>query len=318
MDTKLFKAFTAYRNLAGVTLTPSEFSTFEDWIVEDPSPTSWSSIGFAYVQGEELFIDVQGGGYIALVQYNERILPAAVQKEKIALRVADIEGRDGRKIGKKQYAQVRDDVILELLPGAFIKRKLIPVMFRQDRMFLFSSSAKMCDDVMLLLQRSFANANRFNMSSLANCVTGNIGGAITTLAKEGEVDQYGDKFIVNNSAVLKGPAKQTIRIKDKDIQSDDVSRLLKQEYDVTQIGVDFYESGEDEPAASLVLNDKLVFTRFVIAGVKGVRGQDEKDVADTFIATAWMTIRLADVIASLTTKVMGGLKSDAAEDDDDL
>lgn len=309
----IFKSFTPYLNNSGRSFRSSDFNAFDEHEVEDPSPTSWGSVGYAQVVNEELCIDVQGAGFLAMVQFNERILPGSVQKEKIAERLADIEHRDGRKPGKKEYAQVRDEVILELLPEAFIKRKLIPVLFVKDRLFIFTTSAKKCDDTLLLLQRSMPG-DSLAPGNLMNAVPNNITGTLTTITKEGTTRVDNEDYDINpffqtsNAAVLKGENKQTIRIKDKEIGSHDVQTLMKQDYEITAVALDYFEPAMTDPDATIVLTDKLTVSKFVVNGVAGERSKDEKDEQDTFINTAWMAARLVNSVTSLIIEVMGGLK----------
>lgn len=310
----LFKAFTPYLNNTGKPFRSVDFVAFDEHEVEDPSPTSWGSVGFARFAGDELFIDVQGAGFMAMVQFNERILPGSVQKEKIAERLAAMEEQDGRKAGKKQYAQVRDDVIMEMLPMALIKRKLIPVLFIGERLFIFTTSAKKCDDTLLLLIRAMP-ADTISASPLMNCVTNNIVGTLTTMAKEGGSetdfadghDRY-DTFETTDVAVIKGENKETIRIKDKDIDARDVQELLKQKYELSALGLSFIEAGDTEHSATIVLTDKLIVSRFALSEVKEARSTNDKDEQDTFINTAWMTAKMVDSVTDLITHVMGGLK----------
>ena len=317
MDAKLFKSFTPYI-LTGKQdhqFKEAEFYDFADEIAEDPGKTMWSSIGFMKIDGEAPVIDVQGAGFVAVVEIAERILPASVQKEKIKVRVDDIQERDGRKVGKKEYAQIRDEVILELLPVALIRRKRVPLLFTKGRILMFGTSAKTCDDIMLLLGRSFSGKlwESFKPLPLVNLVNNNVVGTLTALSKEGETsreDQHGevrDFFSVDNSILLKGASKQSIRVKDKDVNSADVQNLLKQEYDVMQLGLNFYQAGSTDADASFVLTDKMTFVRLALSGAPGTSEADEKDKADAFLSHSWLTARLGNGIVDLAIDLMGGL-----------
>lgn len=322
MDSKLFKAFTPFVNRAASPVSVKlDLSEHE---VEDPSPTSWSSIGFANIFEGEFVVDVQGAGKLVAIQFNERMLPGAVQREKMAEKLLYIEEQTGRKPGKKEYAQIRDDVALELLPKAFIKRKTVPILFIKDKVLVFTSSAKKADDAIALLYRVIGDDKKFEPALLSNLVDGNITGALTTLAKEGVTPDDGGgeepSFETNNSVVLKGGNKQTIRVKDKPVSSDDVSTLLKQEYEVVSLGLDYVEPGEIDASASFVLTEKLIVQRLALLDVADVRDKDAKNEADTFLATAWLIARMTDKIVDLITETMGGRREEeqAAEDDDEL
>lgn len=307
---KLFKGFTPYRQLGTVVMPTHE--TLSKFPIQEPHSTAWSSSGFAEVMDEELVLDVQGGGTLAMFQVNERILPGSVIKEKIVERVKDIQERDGRKVGKKQFAEIRDDVTMQLLPGAFIRRKFVPVLFRNDLVFIFTGSAKLCDSVASSLVLSMDEG--FALSHVGALVEASVGGALTTLAKEESLTgpDNSSAFWVNNSLVLSGGDKQTIRIKDKGIGSHDVQELLKQDYQVKQLGLTFGEDEATEGDADFVLSDKFIFTGMKLLGTKDSGKNSETDAADILISTAWLTATMASRIVALAVEMCGGYRDTVA------
>lgn len=59
-----------------------------------------------------------GGALIAL-RREDKVLPAAAIRERVALRVDEIESREHRKLGRKAREAVRDEIIRIMLPQAF-------------------------------------------------------------------------------------------------------------------------------------------------------------------------------------------------------
>lgn len=55
----------------------------------------------------------------------ERLLPAAVVGEALDERVADIEAREGRSIERRERRQLREEVLLDMLPRAFTRSRRI-------------------------------------------------------------------------------------------------------------------------------------------------------------------------------------------------
>lgn len=328
MDIKLFKAFTPHVNRAlhAVRLDALNAAVAE-WPAADPAGSSWRYMGFAEVSPNEHVIDVQGVAKLCLVQLNERILPGAVLREKVAERAASIMEREGRKAGKKEWAQIRDEVEFELLPTAFIRRKLIPVMFVSEMVLIFTSSSKVCDDVVTLLLRATNNGQEsLVLHRVADLVQNDIGGALRALAVDGEnADAEENRFLaVGSTITLRGADKQQITVKDKDVASHDVSQLLAQDYSVTKLGVDMLTPGETDPEATFVLSDKLVFTGFKTAGVTSSREKGDEAIAAAFFSTAWLTAQTAYAAVDTTIALMGGLtpaeapKTAPAGSDDDL
>ncbi len=326
MEAKLFKNVTTYRNLAGRYLYSEHFDKFDEHPSEDPSGGQWRTLGFAPISTNEYWIDVQGAGKLCLVQLNERILPGAVQKEKIVERLASIELREGRKVNKKEYASIRDDVAMELLPKAFIRRKLIPVLFRGDRVYVFSSSAKLCDDVTGLLVGTINDPAVLVMAQLGTCVESAPAAVLTAMAKENSGADFSEsyRFEATFGAVLKGADKKAIRIKDVDINGHDVHSLLEQDYTVVQLDVAWFDGENSGAVATLTINERLVITKLVLEGIKGVDVKaSAADKADAFISTAWLVATTLGAIVNTLIESMGGLRKEpvkpaVADEDDDL
>lgn len=230
----------------------------------DPSGTQWSSAGLVEpFPGEGLKVDLQGAGTLMLVQLNDRILPSKVRDELLAKKVEHLQQLEGRKVTKKEYRQLRDEAEGDLLPKAFIRRTLVPILFvnfgSDTAMLVCTSSHKKADDIAALLM-DFFNDTTFvpwkiqTDRPLENC--------LTTLVKHGELpEDYG--FEADSFAVLRGEKKKTIRIKDKSLGDQDLDALWKQDYAVSELGVSRF-NGEFED--TFVVTDAMVFKSMRVAG----------------------------------------------------
>lgn len=313
MDIKIFKAFHTY--LMDTLPTLGNLHKLQDHCTVDPEGSQWRTLGFAPVtinadsEDAEFAMDVQGAGILCVAQLNERILPGAVHREKMIERIAQITAREGRKPGKKEYAEIRDEVAQDLLPKSHIRRKLVPVLFAHGRMLVFTSSAKLCDDVVTLVGRALhGEMEAVRMRALGGSVKADIDSRLTEIAWDGvsDSDESYAYLQAMDSAVLKGDDKQVIRIKGKDVGSADVHGLLQQGYQVTQLGLELVDGSDI--AVTFSLNSHLVVTGFTLPDAKNkVRGKDEKDAADTFLATAWLVAQATHSALDVITNTMGGI-----------
>lgn len=73
--------------------------------------------------GESLVHEVSGCQLISL-QTEEKVLPAAVVGEVVAERAQDLEAREQRPVRRSERSKLRDEVLLELLPRAFSRRRV--------------------------------------------------------------------------------------------------------------------------------------------------------------------------------------------------
>lgn len=324
MDAKLFKTFTPLVNLAtSKTAIQHVFDQLHDREATDPVGSQWRALGFIPpIADDEFMLSLDGAGWLACVQINERNLPGAVIREKVLEKALAIGEAQGRKPGKKEIAQIKDDVLLELLPKAFIRRKLVPIMFVGKRVYVFSSSAKVVDDVLGLLMYSAEMDDMFRPHFLLDMVERNVDSELTQLAKTAVSDNGDEENYLETSdyCVLKGVDKQTITVKDKDLGSADLEDLWKQDYSVTKLGLKHFEPGlsVEDSDSSFILSDKLIFSRFTFNGlhqVVGIKGQ--KDAAETFQATAWLAAKTIDRVVDTVISVMGGLRPTAKPKEDE-
>lgn len=309
MDTKLFKAFTAYKHQSGS--YPLEIA---EKIIErgvtDPGPTSWSSIGFVDVLINEPLVDLQGGGYMACVQVNDRILPGAVVREGMVKMIDSITQRDGRKPSKKQYAEIKDQVVLELLPKAFIRRKYIPVFIDSTNLIVFTSSAKTADDVINLIVSTLPEFNQGvgRALPLISRVTHGPAGLFKTLAVEGSTaDRFEDSDVILASAdaVVLKLGKKTIRVKDVNIEDDHIQRLMEQDYEIVQMAIEQADEVGGPINAKFNLNEHLVFTGFTLPN-QGSRSSGREQV--DFVGAAWLIMQTVKTTINQVAQELGGLK----------
>lgn len=322
MDAKLFKTFTPLVNLAtSKTAIQHVFEDLHAREASDPVGTQWRQMGFIAVVDDEFMLNVDGAGQLACVQINERNLPGAVIREKVMEKALALGEAQGRKVGKKEMAQIKDDVLLELLPKAFIRRKLVPIMFVGKRIYIFSSSAKVVDDVIALLMHAAEMDDMFKPQFLLDLVERNVDGELTQLAKAAVSENgYEENYLeTSDYAVLKGENKQTITVKDKDLGSADLEDLWKQDYSVTKLGLKHFEAGlvGDDSDCSFILNDKLIFSRFAVNEFDNARGKTKDDEMQTFVGTAWMFAKTIDRAVDTVISVMGGLRATAKPKEDE-
>jgi recombination associated protein RdgC len=231
----------------------------------DPSGGAWRTEHLTSpLKGEGLAVQI-GISELMAVQFNERILPGKVRNEQLDKEVAKLEQSYGHKISKREYAQLRDQVEFDLLPRAFIRRTVVPVILTKGYMLICTSSQKRADDVCVVLQGVFGEA--FKPWKIQTAMP--VSQMLTTLARDSHIaGPDGDDLLLGytDSATLKGSGKKTIRIKDKDLAEQDVSELLVHDYTVHELGMQF--GLDEEPDLTFSLNDNLTFKRATLPDVK--------------------------------------------------
>lgn len=283
------------------------------FVAKDPAATEWSSMGLIEPLEEGSFVhDLDGAARLLMYQFNERNLPGAVRDEKVSARFREFSDKEGRAPNKKEYAQLREDVEYELLPKAFIRRALVPVLVYEDKVFVCTTSATRAEKIMVHLNR-LAEVRKVSMEFRLDFNAASLEGMLRETAKTGviyDIDgkESDDTITTGNSIVLRGADKRTIRVKDRSVLSDDVQALMKDDgYQVTELGLQF--CNEDEPLASFTLTSLLLFKSLKLADTFAT-GADAHDAH----ATYWLYAKTLDRIY---TFVMDALNQGGGPDEAD-
>ena len=313
MSTNPYKAF-----VPCLVTSCAPATAIEDHEVTDPTAGDWRRVGLCEpMKGEGFIVDLQGAGKLMAVQFNERILPGKVRDEQLAKEVAKVEKADGRKIGKKEYAQLREQVEFDLLPRAFIRRTVVPILFTKidaDRnlMLVCTSSAKRADDCVEILTGVYPDLQPTVLS-----VEADVSSRLRTLAIDGflqdEDNERESGFFSHNNIVLKGDEKKAIRIKDKPVGDADVQALLNDaKYTVVEMGVGYSANPHDEGfTLTFTVNAAIIFKRIVTEGVKASM------IKEDLYAYTVMCLGLYKQMLVRFVAAFGGLASTASTDEDD-
>jgi len=86
----------------------------------------------------------------------ERILPPAVVREILEEKVEQIEAEEGRPVGRKEKMQLRDEIVVDLLPRAFTRSQLTYAYIDPEAGWIVidSASAKRAEELLNLLRES--------------------------------------------------------------------------------------------------------------------------------------------------------------------
>ncbi|WP_454909666.1 recombination-associated protein RdgC [Variovorax gossypii] len=129
-------------------------------------PTAEESSGWEPPRGEAngAFVESIDGQWIARYATESRTVPGSVLRRKVDERCAHIEATTGRKPGKKEKKELKEDVLLELLPMAFTKRGAVTV-------WLSRNDAEPGKSMLLIDTSSQGRADAI-VTSLVKCLEG--------------------------------------------------------------------------------------------------------------------------------------------------
>lgn len=265
-----YKAFIPYRMNTALDITRRlllltdgiSVSPFEERLREQaapaPAPHQWRAVGLGAV-ADGMFAVPNAKTITFSVSFGERVLPSKVRDRELTERLAKFTELEGRKPSKKEFAELREDVEHTLLPRAFVKWSSLQATFTDETLFIWTSSHKKADEAASVLVAMIDRELYESIPFAKVTMRGRMAAVLTSIAKGDVLD-----FEPGRSAVLKGldEVKRTIRIKDRDILSDEIQSLLKN-YEVTTLHI------KDSDTCSYVVNENLVF-----------KGLEDEGIAD--------------------------------------
>lgn len=259
-------------------------------------PTQSRSIGFVPPRGKHhALVESIGGQWILAVRVQTKSVPAAEIKKQLEARLDKVEELTGRRPRGKAARELKEEVILELLPKAFPKEVTIPVWIdpADGLVVIGTASWSRADDVITLLAQVLAGV-RLSALSTAQLADGCM--AAWLVEKEAP-----SPFALDRECELKQPdgEKAVVRYSRHTLDIDEVGEHIKQGKRPTKVAITHADR------VSFVLTDDLVLRKISLLDIVFEGGSSEER-ADAFDAdVAIETGELRQVVSDLI-RVLGG------------
>ena len=213
-------------------------------------PLELSSSGFIspFGRGEDVLSHRIGDAIWLTVGSENKILPGSVVNDLLAQKVAEIEDKEGRKLGGKARKRLKDDLLHELLPRAFVKSSRTDALLDLEHGFLAvdSSSRKSAEAVASEIRRALGsfpaippNAEVAPRSILTGWIAGEPLPEGLSLGEECEL-----KDAMDGGAVVKAQNQELV--------SDEIAKHLEAGKQVTKLALNL------DDHLSFVLGEDLV------------------------------------------------------------
>ncbi len=237
-------------------------------------------------------IEVVDGQWLLMLMVEQKVLPGAVVKRQVEALAAKIEQQTGRKPGKKQLRELKDQAQLDLLPMAFTKRAAMRVWIAPAERLLMidaGSSAK-ADEVLTQLTKSLPGLSAQLINTALSPAA-----AMAEWLSSGEAPSG---FSIDRDCELKAAEgeKPAVRYARHALDIDEIRGHIAAGKQPTRLALTW------QGRVSLVLTEamqikKLAFLDGVFEGRKAKK--DEAFDADAAIATGELAPLLGDLIDAL-------------------
>lgn len=261
--------------------------------------TQDKSVGWVPPRGQAhgALVELVGGHRILRFQIETKAVPGAVIKRHLDERVAQIEAKEGRKPGRKESRDLRDEIVQDLLPMAFAKTASIMVWMdlQAGRLILDTSSQTRADEVITALVKGLAG---LQLSPLNTQMSPQ---AAMTAWLTGGADDWPAHFAPGREVELKSAdeLKSVVKFTRHPIDDDQMKLHIGQGKLPTKLALDW------DGRVSFVLTESTVLSK--VAFLDGVfedsaSSEDEGGFdADVAIATGELGALLNDL-----TEALGG------------
>lgn len=267
------------------------------------------SVGFVPPRADHgAMLETVAGQHILKVAIETKAVPANVIRDKTAERVKAIEETTGRKPGKKERTQIKEDVLLALLPAAFPKRSDVPVWIDTERGLLVIGSASACkvDHVTTALVQASQDVQ---LKFLTTTKTPGLCMAQWLLADT--PDDWPDNINIERECVLHSDAEDgaTVKFSRHHLATDEVKKHIREGKLPTALAL----SWDGKVAFLLTTGLQLKKVQY-LDGVMDESGTDQHEDrfdADVALSTGLLRPLLEDLIYALGGEIQatqGGAK----------
>ena len=291
----MFKNVIMYRITPGWSATADEVEArLQDNHFIECGASQEKSVGWIEPRGEANgpLLEVVAGQWILKLMVESRALPASVVNRKAQERVAQIEATTGRKPGKKETRDLKDDIRLELLPMAFTKqsRTLVWIDREANLLVMDASSQARADELVTLLVQSLPGL----ALSLVNTQTSPSAAMADWLVSQ-EAPQG---FSVDRECELKAAdeSKAVVRYARHRLDTDEVKQHIEGGKMPTRLALTWNEHVSFVLTEGLQLK-KMAFLEVVFEGK--TQGKDDGFDADVAISTGELQKALPDLLEAL-------------------
>lgn len=260
---------------------------------QDLSSTGWTSpLGR---HGSE-FVHSANGYIMICSKRQDKLLPAMVINEELEDKISQLEERESRTVTRKERSSLKEEIIFELLPRAFVRSNLqFAYISLKDKMLLLNtSSEKRADEIVSDLRKAVGSlpliplaCKNLPIDAMTQWLAkGKIGSGLT-LGGECEL-RYNDDIA------------STIRCKNQDLTAAEILNHLKNGMHVAKLALTWDDRVE------FLLDEKLNIKRLRFTDVVQEKIEKADDAAGQFdMDFAVMTLEISAFLNALLSALGG-------------
>ena len=258
-------------------------------------PSQERSFGWVPPRGADhaAMLELVDGQWILKLAIERKVVPGAAVRAELEARCKAIEAERGRKPGRKEKTELKEDILHAFLPRAFSKRAVHTVWLDVEARTLIvaASSMKAAEPVVQPLVELMADLGHvLPLAPLSTSLA-----PATAMAEWLRTREAPAGFTIDRDLELKhaGEDKSVVRYARHSLDLEEIGQHIEEGKLPTQLAMTWNDK------VSFVLTEQLGIRKIDIRDVEEApRGEDGFD-ADVAIATGELAQLLPDLLASL-------------------
>jgi recombination associated protein RdgC len=258
-------------------------------------PTQERSAGWVPPRGQEngAMVEAVDGQWILKLAVERKAVPGGAVRAELEARCKAIEAEHGRKPGRKEKAELKEEIIQTFLPRAFSKRSAHTLWLDAETRTLVvaASSMKSAEPVLKLLVDLMADIGHVMPLAPLNTATS----PATAMSEWLTTREAPAGFTIDRDLELKnaGEEKSVVRYARHTLELDEIGQHIQEGKLPTQLAMTWNDK------VSFVLTEQLAIRKIDIRDVDDApKGEDGFD-ADVAIATGELAALLPELLLSL-------------------
>ena len=257
------------------------------------SPFGRDADGMSHNRGDATWLAVGG---------EDKILPGSVVNDMLAKKLAVIEQKEGRKPGGRTRKRIKDELITDLLPRAFVKPSRTDALIDLGHgvVVVYTSSRKTGENVVSEIRRALGSFPALPLNAEVaprSILTGWVAG-----------EPLPEGLSLGDECELRDPIDQgaVVKVQRMELQSDEITKHLESGKQVTRLALNL------DDHVSFVLGEDLVVRKFkLLDGAVDELESTERDDLRAELDARF--VLMAGEFKRLFTVLEGALKLSKAE-----
>ncbi|WP_226986106.1 recombination-associated protein RdgC [Ramlibacter tataouinensis] len=300
----LFKNIVVYR--IGPDWQAPDLDTLEEALRRQAfapcQPTQPLSAGWVAPRGQEhgALAESVDGQWILKLAVERKTVPGGAVRTELEARCKALEAERGRKPGRKEKAEIKEEIVLTLLPRAFSKRAAHMVWLdaQQRTLVVAAGSMKAAEPVIKQLADLMAELGHvLPLAPLSTSLA-----PATAMGEWLTARQAPAGFTIERDLELKkaGEEKSVVRYARHTLELDEIGQHIQEGKLPTQLALTWNDK------VSFVLTEQLGIRKIDIRDVEQApKGEDGFD-ADVAIATGELSLLLPELLESMGGELTPG------------